>query len=106
MLICGRGPGCGVSGSVRVRSCKGGTRGYSFGLSTELKGVGRELVCTELTALIGVGKAFAGYAERAEDILVSGLATDAVGIVDAVGRSSSVKTGRPCGGSIRSGCPR
>ena len=52
-------------------------------------------------ALTGVGNAFAGV-YKAESLL-SGLATDALGIVDAVGRSSSVTTGRPCGGSIRRG---
>lgn len=55
-------------------------------------------------ALTGVGNAFAGV-YKAESLL-SGLATDALGIVDAVGRSSSVTTGRPCGGSIRRGWPR
>lgn len=38
--------------------------------------------------------------------LLSGLATDALGIVDAVGRSSSVVKGRPCGGSILKAWPR
>lgn len=58
-------------------------------------------------ALTGVGKMLAVlvYADNAESLL-SGLAMDALGSVDAVGLSSSVCSGRPCGGSIRSGWPR
>lgn len=52
-------------------------------------------------ALIGVGNIFAAleYDEKADALLsglITELMTDAVGIVEAVGRSSSVRTGRAC----------
>lgn len=60
-------------------------------------------------ALIGVGKGFAGVYGIADSLLsglATELATDALGIVDAVGRSSSETRGRPCGGSILRAWPR
>lgn len=52
MLMCGSVVLCGViSGSVRVRSCSGGTRWYSLGPRSG-KGTG--------AALTGVGKTLAG----------------------------------------------
>lgn len=101
MLMCGRVVLCGVmSGSVRERSCKGGTRWYSLGPLRSGKGIG--------AALTGVGKTLADEygVVRAESLLLSGLVTDALGRVEAVGLSSSVYNGRPWGGSILSGCPR
>lgn len=62
-------------------------------------------------ALIGVGNIFAAfvYAEKA-DAVFSGLkielTADAVGMVEAVGRSSSVKTERGCDVSTRRNGPR
>lgn len=107
MLMCGRVVLCGVmSGSVRERSCKGGTRWYSLGPLRSGKGTG--------AALTGVGKTLADEygVVRADSLLLllllllSGLVTDALGRVEAVGLSSSVYKGRPWGGSILSGCPR
>lgn len=100
MLICGRVVLCGVmSGSVRERSCKGGTRWYSLGPLRSGKGTG--------AALTGVGKTLADeYGVVRAESLLSGLVTDALGRVEAVGLSSSVYKGRPWGGSILSGCPR
>lgn len=57
MFSCVRGlECCGVSGSLRLRSCRGGTRWYSLGVRSK-KGV---------LALTGVGKTFAGAEENAE----------------------------------------
>lgn len=90
----GRLSPCCASGSVRLKSCSGGTRWYSFGvLSIGVLSVIEVLSVKALSgaALRGVGKTFAGLvkADKAENLL-SGLWTEALGKVDAVGRSSSV----------------
>ena len=63
-----------------------------------------------LMALMGVGNTLdmLAWLEKTDGLL-SGLvvdAVDAVWMVEPVWRSSSVRIGRPCGGSMRSGWPR